>query len=66
MDKKIEVASSLLRLRGWTPVPGLTLKSKIVKSEGVPHLEAWEYRIKRTASLSFLMVSKDSIEGYMR
>jgi hypothetical protein len=57
-----------LRLQGCTPVPGLTLKSKTVESEGVPHLEAcaWEYRIQRTAYLSLLMVSKDSIKGNMR
>jgi hypothetical protein len=26
--------------------PGSDLKVKIVESEGVPHLEAWEYRIQ--------------------
>jgi hypothetical protein len=26
-------------------------KVKTVESEGVPHLEAWEYRIQRTAKL---------------
>jgi hypothetical protein len=55
----------LSRPRFVAGVPGLTLKVKTVKSEGVPHLEAWEYRIQKN-SLSLLMVSKDSIKGYMR
>jgi hypothetical protein len=32
-----------------TRCPRSAFKSKTVESEGVPHLEAWEYRIQWTA-----------------
>jgi hypothetical protein len=41
-------------------------KIAVGQSKVFPHLEAWEYRIQITASLSLFMVSKDSIKGYMR
>jgi hypothetical protein len=31
------------------PVSRVCLQVKTVESKGVPHLEAWEYRIQRTA-----------------
>jgi hypothetical protein len=57
LDKKIAVASSLWRLEVGLSVqppvsrrcPGFDFKVKRVESKGVPHLEAWEYRIQRTA-----------------
>jgi hypothetical protein len=57
--QKIAVASSLWRLEvglsvqtrviSQTRCPGSDFKVKTVESKGVPHLEAWEYRIQRTA-----------------
>jgi hypothetical protein len=57
--KKIAVASSLWRLEVGLSVmtlvfiqtwcPGSDFKVKTVESKDVPHLEAWEYRIQRTA-----------------
>jgi hypothetical protein len=41
-------------------------KIAVAQAKVLSHLEAWEYRIQRTCSLGLLMVSKDSIEGYMR
>jgi hypothetical protein len=55
--QKIAVASSLWRLEVGLSVqtlvcrwcPGSDFKVKTVESDGVPHLEAWEYRIQGTA-----------------
>jgi hypothetical protein len=59
LDKNIAVASSLWRLEvglsvltrviSQTRCPRSAFKSKTVESKGVPHLEAWEYRIQRIA-----------------